>query len=154
MKRFAVWAVGLFMASAVLVIGSQTVAQANVNSDCVDQQAVCLDVLFTKDSLHEGINVDAVNLWCDANHWATGWDNPAVDGHGLTITNVDTGNVLFRLDDAHSNVTVSNGSCARIVDVNLDRPHAHHFRVYWFFTEQINLWKDYDYAISIDIYNN
>ena len=153
MKRFIIWLSSLSLFAGLIVAATQVPSYADVKSACTSNGAVCMDVGIIKDPGTTGIRVDFINLWCDADHWAFGWDHPAVDGHSLRIKNLTTGGVPWSVGDASSNVDVDNGSCTRIINLDVYMPQAHSINVKWDFTEQINLQSDINDSLSITITN-
>lgn len=149
------------IASLAVVLGLSLSASPShaatyiTKKDCTSDGYVCLTVTFWKDDLHQGIGVYNIvgNCTIGGSGPLFGWDDPAIDGHGLDAYN-DTSGVLFWTIGESSNVYDTGGSCQNSWYVGVDKPNSHSVTVYWHFTAQFNVYSDYTKTLSVTQLNN
>jgi hypothetical protein len=112
-----------------------------------------MEVDYSRDAGTTGFTIYDIQIWCDPYAYGVspfGWDDIAVDGHGMTISNLI--NVKWSLTDAQSNLS-SSGNCSRVIGVNEHWGNPTTMKINWWFTEQLNNQHDFDDSIAITITN-
>lgn len=159
MRKFIMGLLGMCLAS-MLIVASQTSASASTYKQTHDdRESAFMEVGYGRQSDGAGFTIYYITIWCDPDHWgalAFGWEDIALDGHGLSIRNLDTNNIRWSRDDSDSNVHLDSGGqyeCKRTWSVNQTFPDANSMAIYYSFTGQRKLQPDYDDSMRIVINN-
>lgn len=157
MKRIIVaLALAFGLALVIAPPASATQTQCTASND----GAVHYCINFSKDAGSDGFYVYWVKGYCDPFAYGTepiaGWDDIAIDGHGMLLMNLDTLHTQWSVSDANSNVHLDSGgdhACTRTWWIQEHYPAMNHLYVEWDGTEQLNHQSDIDFHLHMDFIN-
>lgn len=147
MKKFMMWLAPLMLAGTI-VFAVQSSASAT-QTQCSESQdtSTKLCAVFSKDAGNTGFTLDRLIGSCKPFWFGTepiaGWDDIAIDGHGLQVWRWDSGAQVQKVNitDANSNVHLDSGGdhvCTRTWQIDQHWPDMNTMLIRWDFTEQKN----------------
>lgn len=136
-------------------------AQASTyRQDCTPEGSSCMEVGFQRDGDGAGFTIYYITIWCKPFFYGIGpllgWEDVALDGHILSIRNLDTNVIRWSRNDGDSNVHLDSGGtdqCKRTWSVNEHYGSANSMAIYYDYTEQLNNQPDNERARRIVINN-